>query len=186
MSDVEQMVTVYHGVFSAPEQHRQFAMLKAFASDRENPVVIELGGGDGISTVMFLSGGADVWSVDILDVRKDWTENYHFLKADDLSLTAQEFLPSECDVLFIDSAHTRVHTLMELNLYGHRVRPGGVIVCHDTHFSQDGGELPEPTGEVADALTEWCEANNLTWVDYPGSFGLGVVKIGEADDSVRD
>ena len=34
--------------------------------------------------------------------------------------------------------------------------------------------LPGPTGEVAKALDDYCEARGLSWENIPGRYGLGV------------
>jgi len=180
MTNVDEQVKFYHSVHSAALQHRQFAALKQAVQDRPGAVVIELGAGEGVSTSMFLTAGGDVWSVDILDKSHDWEGKWHFLQADDLSDQALSWFPTECDVLFIDTVHEYEHTLKEIQLYAPRVKDGGIILLHDTQYGDNGEDLPQPTGQVAKALTQWCEDNNTTWENLDGSFGLGSVQVKKA------
>jgi predicted O-methyltransferase YrrM len=149
-------------------------------------VMAELGVRAGNSACALLAaievaGGGDLYSVDIADaqVPAAWHRlvAWHFLKADDMSERARAFVPARLDLLFIDTSHAFGHTLDELGAYGSRVRPGGIILCHDTHWDEGDIELPGPDGPVARALTEWCARENLQWEDRPGSYGLGIVRI---------
>lgn len=165
-------------------QHRQYMTAQEFV--RPGAVVIELGAGEGSFTCLYLAAGANVHSVDICDFAGRWDSgNWHFLCADDLSVQAQEWFPAECDVLFIDSSHGYDHTLAELRLHASRVRPGGTILLHDTEYSPEG-PLPEPAGEVALAISAWCQENGISWENLPGASGLGIIRIedkGAASDS---
>lgn len=114
-----------------------------------------------------------LWSVDVAEpeVPPEWRDLpfWHLLVADDRSGEAVAFCPDQADVLFIDTSHERDHTLAELRLYGPKVRPGGVILLHDT----DRAEWPG----VGAALDEWCAETGLEWYDHPFHHGLGVVEI---------
>lgn len=159
--------------------------LRQTAEAYEHPVVIELGTRSGNSTVAFLAGmmhnGGELWSVDLdaAEVPAHWHDlpNWHFLQADDDSNEAMQWLPLRCDALFIDTVHSLTHTRRELEIYAPRVRPGGVILLHDTEWEDPAVQLDHPTGEVAQALTAFCEARGLRWENRPGSYGLGVVRL---------
>lgn len=148
-------------------------------------VVIELGTRSGQSTSAFLAGladsGGELWSVDKDDaeVPAHWHDfpNWHFLRAGDDSNDAMQWLPLRCDVLFIDTDHTLNHMRRELELYVPRVRLGGLVLLHDTEWEDPAVQLDHPTGEVAQALTAFCEDRGLKWENRPGSYGLGVVRL---------
>jgi cephalosporin hydroxylase len=146
--------------------------------------VIELGVRTGQSTaawLYYIGRRGHVWSVDIeepwLPHRTGWT----LIVGDDTDPDVAAQLPGLVDLLFIDTDHAYAHTLAELDLYGPRVRSGGVIVLHDTE-----NEQPEQHGEsiglqppfpVRVAMEQWAEAQGFaTWND-PASWGLGVIYV---------
>lgn len=153
------------------------------------PVIFELGVRTGFSTSAFLAVAEDkdrgaLWSADIANpaVPHSWKVDprWHFCLGDDLSLEVQKWFPAKCDVLFIDTAHGYVDTLAELHSYVPRVRPGGVVLCHDTQWNRESVSLPEPGGPVTEALDLFCWQTGRQWVNRhsgPGWFGLGVVRI---------
>jgi hypothetical protein len=156
--------------------------------------VAELGTRTGQSTSALLVGasavGGHVWSVDPgpIEVPPTWRgpdSSWSFLAADDMSDEAAEFVPDEIDVLFIDTSHFYDHTLAELQRYVPRVRPGGVVLCHDTELSSEqmagylGHPVDGPEFPVAAALDEFCADTGRKWTNAPGSFGLGTIEIPE-------
>lgn len=167
------------------------SFLRETAASYPEPAVIEAGVRTGNSTACFLAAALErdgqVWSVDIApaQVPARWhdTPCWHFLQADDISEQAQAWLPGKCDVLFIDSSHQYGHTLAELALYVPRVRPGGVVLLHDTEWEQTGPtpdhcrQLGEPGGAVTAALDEWTARTGMAWENRPGSYGLGIIRI---------
>lgn len=147
---------------------------------RDAKIVVELGVRYGNSTSALLAGvhetGGHLWSVDPQPMPPaEWltNERWSLLPDDDLSAAALGFIPDTIGVLFIDTSHMYAHTLMELNLYGPRVRSGGVILLHDTEFEMAG----EEGYPVARALDDWCPTVGLSWTNRTGSYGLGVVEI---------
>lgn len=162
------------------------------AASRPRVAVIELGVRSGQSTRALLAGairaGGQVWSCDIARPRVPqvlWScEQWHFLQADDLGSDALGYLPRQCDVLFLD-AHSdtwtpvriRWHLMAELRAYAPRVRPGGVILAHDTQWQPPDTDLGEPAGGVARALDDWCAEAGLSWENHPGYYGLGEIRI---------
>lgn len=184
----------------------QMPLLRQAARSYDKPVIAELGTRGGESTCALLAGasasGGHVYSVDNgpVDVPAWWvnTGMWSFLNDDDMGPMADQFVPGELDVLFIDTSHRYQHTLDELKRYAPRVRPGGVILMHDVELSigqmitygepganQDTG-LPE--FPVAAALDVYCDQAGLTWerqVDRPDPFpdrafyGLGTIRVPE-------
>lgn len=149
--------------------------------------VIELGVRWATSTAAFLAAAEQVdghvWSVDIRQPAfppwwKD-TGRWSLLVGDDINPSIAAELPAEVDVLFIDTSHAFDHTLAELSLYVPRVRPGGVVLCHDTELETPEMVGPQPPFPVAKALDEYCASSGLSWTNNPGCSGLGIIHIPE-------
>ncbi len=110
---------------------------EAIAVDAQ--VLVELGVGSGNSTSALLAAtletGGRLWSVDVVipegflfdyTAVPEWT----YLIADDLAVVGE--CPRPIDCLFIDSAHNYEQTFAELEAYVPLMRPGGVLMMHDT------------------------------------------------------
>lgn len=102
--------------------------------------VLELGTRSGVSTAAFLAGvelrGGHVTSVDI-DPRSAQVAAGHprwtFRQGDTTAAGFEAtFGNCEYDTILIDTLHFREHVARELALWSHRVKPGGVILIHDT------------------------------------------------------
>lgn len=163
----------------------QMPLLYSAALVRARPVIAELGTRSGQSTCALLAGaavtGGHVHSVDPGPLEHGagsvpgwWAKTglWSFLPADDMSDAAAAWVPAVLDVLFVDTSHTYDHTLAELRRYAPRVRPGGVVLCHDVELRCDdpvmGGEwvdanMDGPEYPVAAALDTWCAETGLAW-----------------------
>lgn len=162
------------------------AYLHRAVAIRPGAVVIELGTRTGESTRALLAGayksGGQVWSCDVAeaqvpDVIRN-SDRWHFIKADDRGPEAREFLPQQCDVLFIDTSHDYAQTLAELFEYMPRLQPGGTALLHDTQWDFVSGchvDLGEPRGPVAKALNDYCRETGMNWRNRAGHYGLGVI-----------
>lgn len=152
---------------------------------RPGAVVTELGVRTGMSTISFLAAaqqvGGEVWSADIAppEVPAHWhdLDFWYLTLGDDLHPAILRAMPAQCDVLLIDTSHEYDHTLEELRAYVPRVRPGGIVFCHDTQFAPPGTDLGEPVGEVAKALDAYCAETGLSWENTPGFYGLGTIRL---------
>lgn len=103
--------------------------------------VIELGVRHGTSTIAWLHAleqtGGWLYSVDINPcpaIPFGTVAGWEFHQGSDMDPTILGCLPTEVDIVFIDTDHLYDHTLAELDAYVEHVRPGGVIVCHDTEL----------------------------------------------------
>jgi predicted O-methyltransferase YrrM len=144
--------------------------------------VIELGVRSGNSTAAFLAAvearGGHVYSVDVARPKVPWFghQQWAFLLGDDLALADE--LPDAVDVLFIDTSHHYKHTWAELEVYVPKVRPGGVVLMHDTELeAPDGAPAGDPVFPVRTAIDEYCLTVGLTPEYITGCYGLGVIRI---------
>ena len=67
----------------------------------------------------------------------------------------------------------REPTLAELRAYVPKVRPGGVVLMHDT--DTPGTDIAWP--DVPRALDDFCEEAGLSWLNHRGWNGLGVIEV---------
>jgi len=144
--------------------------------------VIELGTRSGVSTIAWLWGlvGTDghLTSIDIderpaIGDHDDWT----FIQGDDLDPAIVSSL-EPADIIFVDTSHLYEQTVKELNVYRWLVKPGGVIVLHDTELRTPETAPPgHPPFPVKKAIAEFCGANGLSWLNVPYCHGLGIVRM---------
>jgi len=145
--------------------------------------VIELGSRGGVSTRAWLYAlsrtGGHLWTVDLDAAPRISTEEgvWTHVIGDDLSPEVLDVLPDEVDVLFIDTSHVLAQTLRELEVYSPRVRSGGVIFLHDTDLEYPDGCSRDEPFPVRTAIERFTVSHGLTWVEHPGSYGLGEIVV---------
>jgi predicted O-methyltransferase YrrM len=120
-----------------------------FALDAPAGLFVELGTRGGESTRALLAAAklrsGRLLSVDIdpcspadLPHRELWT----FIQSDDISFGKERFkpwcrenqLPEEISLLFIDTSHEYEHTRAELSVWIPLLKPGGIVILHDTNM----------------------------------------------------
>ena len=141
--------------------------------------VLELGVRGGNSTAALLAGveerGGTLWSVDVDPASASifaGHPQWRFVRADSRDVAALESrgLPRELDVLFVDTLHTYEQVRDELRAWGDRVRPGGVLLFHDT----------DSYSEIRRAIARWCRSRRVAYEFLAGSNGLGVAYPGRS------
>lgn len=182
------------GIWTDIQGHLEF--MHSTVLEYHHPAVVELGIQAGNSTCALLSAakgaGGRLWSCDIRNreelagetsgglrrVPDDWWDDpaWNVFCGDDLSAETLAWMPAQCDVLFIDSDHSYEHVRGVLDVYVPRVKPGGTVLLHDTHWVPGDDDLPAPDGPVAQALTAYCDMHGLSWEDRPGFYGMGIVR----------
>ena len=145
--------------------------------------VIELGTRSGVSTIAFLHAlagtGGRLTSIDI-DPAPDLGatfDHWTFIQGDDMDPDVYSQL-EPADIIFIDTSHHYSHTVQELNVYRWLVKPGGVIVCHDTMLEHPNGAPASPRFPVRRAVEEFVQDNQFQWVNFPDCWGLAIIKVG--------
>lgn len=143
--------------------------------------VIELGTRTGVSTIAWLYGlestGGRLTSIDIdakpdIDDHPSWT----FIQGDDLAPAITSAL-EPADIVFIDTSHLYDQTVKELNVYRWLVKPGGLIVLHDTELEIPEGAPMRPRFPVKKAVVEFVEAEGYEWQNIPECWGLGIIQL---------
>jgi cephalosporin hydroxylase len=144
--------------------------------------VIELGTRTGVSTIAWLYSleqtGGRLTSVDI-DEKPAIGEFDHwtFIQGSDLDPDVISQL-DEADIVFIDTSHLYEHTVQELAMYRFLVKPGGLIVLHDTMLEHPEGAPLRPRFPVRLAVEEFVAENQFEYMNIPECWGLGIVKVG--------
>jgi cephalosporin hydroxylase len=156
--------------------------------------VIELGVRYGVSTIAWLYALEErghLWAVDCsfpvpapgsdinnldpqgpLGVRTHW----NFILGDFHSDGVLDLLPRQVDILFIDGNHVYEDTLVELEEFYPRVRPGGRLFLHDTALPTTGNaSTPQPPYPVRTAMLEFCAKHDLKYTNVNNCSGLGTI-----------
>ena len=144
--------------------------------------VIELGTRTGVSTIAWLYAlaktGGRLTSVDI-DARPQIGEYAHwtFIQGDDCDPDILASL-EPAEIIFLDTSHHYEHTYRELNMYRWLVKPGGVIVCHDTELrTPEGAPAGDPPFPVKRAIDRFVHDNGFQWLNIPECWGLGIIRM---------
>lgn len=168
--------------------------VQAVRDRRANVKVIELGVRYGLSTIAWLYALQDagrLWACDVsfpvaapgsdvnlldsqgpLGVMPHW----NFILGHSTSQSLLDMLPTQVDIVFIDTNHVYEETLKELECYYPRVKPGGLIFLHDTAIETTGNATtPQPKYPVKTAVAEFCQQKNLEWSNVDYCFGLGTI-----------
>lgn len=156
--------------------------------------VIELGVRYGVSTVAWIWAlqhtGGHLWAVDgappveeptmkvdLLNPLMDLPQ-WDFVLGWDTQQHVLDVLPTDADIVFIDTNHIYEETLIELETYLPRVRSGGRILLHDTMIEKTGNAVtPQPLYPVLTALREFCSERNLYWTNVDYCMGLGQIHV---------
>lgn len=145
--------------------------------------VLELGTRTGVSTIAWLhalNGVGHLTSVDIdgcppIGEHEHWT----FIQGDDEDpAIIRQVAATAPDIVFLDTSHHYQHTRRELAIYRWVVKPGGIIVCHDTELPHPEGSPPgDPVYPVKRAIEEFVADNGFEWINVPECWGLGIIKV---------
>ena len=138
--------------------------------------VAEFGVRTGESTAAFLAAaertGGLVCSYDVAwpQVPEWWHRSPHWAFANMSSLDA---VTEAVDVLFIDTSHAYGETMAELRRHVPSVKPGGLVLMHDTKLDRP----PFEPYAVARALDDYCAETGRAWSELGGMLGLGEILI---------
>lgn len=144
-------------------------------------LVVELGVNTGESTVALLEAveatDGEVISVDIEDPHPQvrpmldsygLTKRWTFYKSDDIVFGLHWPKAKQADLIFVDTCHEYFHTKEEIRIYEPILRPGGIMVFHDTVTFFDG--VQKPIFEFLATHKNWSYENK------PNCNGLGILR----------
>jgi len=163
-----------NGVYPEQAMREHLPYLRDTVVRLNAQTVIELGVHTGQSTVAFLTGlvetGGRLWSCDVAwpkppvdTLFETFPDTATFVLGDSQSVS--QYAPSSVDLLLVDAALE--NRFQDLMTYGHLVKPGGVILVHDTERV-----------EVRQAIAAYLQdrpCKNFTHIDY--GHGLAVIEV---------
>jgi predicted O-methyltransferase YrrM len=105
-----------------------------------NPIIVNIGAADGLSTVTFLEGCADafVFSLDTEECPQE-RANVEAAGLDPTRVarvlgrsqeTGRQF-PYEADLVFVDGGHDYESVVGDIDTWAYRVKVGGILAFHD-------------------------------------------------------
>lgn len=115
-------------------------------TERNAKIVLELGVGEGFSTIALLKGiyqtdgflfSCDVYSCKSGKNRVNETglqDKWCFTQADDLEFVKK--WKKQVDILYLDTSHYSMYTYLELKAFSPFIKSNGVILLHDTLHNQ--------------------------------------------------
>jgi predicted O-methyltransferase YrrM len=176
-------------MFAWSDIQKHLPFLLDQATRHPAPRLLDLGVRGGVSTAVLLwaatQTGGHLWSVDLEPPRTPswWAMlgRWTMIVADDLDRDLLDRLGDGFDLILVDTSHTYEHTLAELRAYVPKVKAGGLVCCHDVDLvghDPTGWGIEGPDGPVRRALDDYCAETGLTWEYRPGSYGLGVLRVG--------
>lgn len=160
--------------------HEHLVTLHQLVTSIAAKTVIELGVNTGESTVALLEAveatGGQLYSVDIqlLPATKVMLESYgltsrwNFTLQDDLEYVKTWPAERKADLIFIDTSHSFDHTTKEIAVYEPILRPGGIMVFHDTVSYYEG--VYKPIKKFLKAHPGWGMENKTN------CNGLGILR----------
>lgn len=149
--------------------HQHLLMLYGLVTSIKAKIVIELGVNTGESTVAILEAvaatGGKLYSVDIIPrpateaMLKSYglTGPWEFTVANDLEYIKTWPKDRMADLIFIDTSHEYEQTRKEIEVYEPILRPGGIMVFHDTVSFYDG--VQKPINEFLKTRKHWPYEN---------------------------
>jgi len=173
------MKHTYEHAIKPTDIHQHLTMLYGLVVGMGAQKVIELGVNTGESTVAFLEAlqvtGGKLFSVDIVPCVQarammqgyGLTKNWAFTMENDLDYV-KKWDGGQVDIVFVDTSHEREQTKKEIAAFEPLLRPGGVMVFHDT--------VTYPTG-VFEPILEFLSAHqDYKFVNHEHCCGLGLMK----------
>ena len=144
--------------------------------------IIELGSRSGVSTTAWLwalrDTGGRLTTVDLDAAPPIGTwPNWKHIQGNDMDPDVIAQL-EPADIVFLDTSHLYLETCRELNTYRWLVKPGGVLVCHDSNVERFY-EAPdtEPPFAVRKAIEEFIDETGFDKFDFLHCNGLTVIKV---------
>lgn len=160
--------------------HQHLVTLHDLVTSIGAKTVIELGVNTGESTIALLEAVAvtdgKLISVDQHDLpqtrpmleKYGLTSRWEFHLMDDIKFI-KEVWPkgTMADIIFVDTSHQYAHTKQEIELYEPVLRPGGIMIFHDTVSHYDGVQKP---------INEFRKTHKWPYENKSNCNGLGILR----------
>ena len=157
--------------------------LTSIVKEMKAKTILELGVYQGHSTRAFLKAAEEIGAI---VVSIDWNDSYPvsdspnwiFFQGNSGLLKMR----GKFDILFIDTSHNYIETLLELEKYSPMVKNPGVILLHDTMSSYN-----RPLNGVFGAIKEFLRRHPNKWAfdNLENCNGLGILKRTKEKDHVK-
>jgi len=159
--------------------HQHLVTLHDLVTSIRAQLVLELGVNTGESTIALLEAvhatGGMLISVDQQDLpqtrpmleRYGLTGKWQFHLSDDVTFGLAWPKDKKADLIFVDTSHQYEHTKKEIEIYEPILRPGGIMVFHDTVTFYDGVQKP---------INEFLKTHKWPYENKPNCNGLGILR----------
>lgn len=160
--------------------HQHLVALYNLVTSMKAKTVIELGVNTGESTIAFLEAVAAtdglLTSVDIQDLPQTrpmlesygLTGRWQFHMMDDIKFGLEVWPKGKlADLIFVDTSHQYEQTKREIQVFEPILRPGGIMVFHDTVTFYDGVQKP---------INEFLKLNKWPYENKTNCNGLGILR----------
>ena len=184
-------------------------VLHDFVKEKKNSIFVDIGVRDGYSSAIFAldtkENNNTVYGIDVNfnNLKVDLLENKTYFQIEGDSSTIGKYAEiqdlKEVDCIFVDSLHVREQVLCELYYWFPRLKDGGTVIFHDSHWPEDkkdktGGKT---WNRVDDAIKDFFglkvledyKDDNIEIKCYPDSWGMTFVTVKDVKnfvDSVKD
>lgn len=147
---------------------------------KEAKTIVELGTDAGTSLKIWddcvKANGGHVYSIDIINtpgaVRVSDTVTKIGGACPDIELPV-----TDIDVLYIDDLHEHPHVYKELVKYHKNVKPGGVILLHDTTKPEKNDQINDESAKILASIIEFCRDMKKDFICHVGRCGLTAIKM---------
>lgn len=161
--------------------HQHLVTLHNLAVSIAAKTVLELGVNTGESTIALLEAvhktDGVLISVDQQDLpqtrpmleKYGLTGRWEFHLMDDIKFIKEVWAKDrKADIIFVDTSHQYAHTKQEIELYEPVLRPGGIMIFHDTVSFYEG--VQKPINEFLKTHRSWPYENKTN------CNGLGILR----------
>ena len=172
-------------------------VLSNFVEGKTNSVFLDLGVRDGYSSAILALNSKNndnkVYGVDVnfINFRSELVEGENYLQLEGDSSTIGKYAEIEdlnnVDFVFVDSLHVREQVLCELFYWVPRIKEGGTVAFHDSHWPEGKRDQAgdRSWNRVDEAIRDFFgletledyEDDNLKVSCYPDSWGMTFVTI---------
>lgn len=175
--------------------------LSDFIATKKNSIFVDIGVRDGFSSgIMGINSkknGNKVYGVDVNfnNLKTPLIEDAEYYQLEGDSSTIGKYAEiddlKQVDVIFVDSLHVKQQVLCELFYWVPRLKNGGTVVFHDSHWAEGQYAVinDKSWARVDEAIVQYFglgsledyEDDNLKVVCYPESYGMTFITVNDVN-----